>query len=282
MEKFDRIRAALGDPYYASDDVLLFAGDCLGVMARVETATIDLTVTSPPYNIGKEYEQPLPLLDYVAWCGKWMTRIHELTESDGAFWLNLGYGNVPTQGKAVPLPYLLWDQSPFFLLQEIVWNYAAGVAARHTFSPRNEKFLWYVKDQHDYHFDLDAVRDTDVKYPNQTKNGKLRCNPLGKSPGDVWMMPKVTSGTDRAAKERTAHPAQFPERVIERIIKASSAPGDLVLDPFVGSGTAAVVAARLGRKFVGIEMRPDYLDLAVARLRSHRLAATQLPLEDCE
>jgi len=101
---------------------------------------------------------------------------------------------------------LLWDRSPFYLIQEVVWNYGAGVACRHQFSPRNEKFLWYVKDPNNYLFHLDKI----VKYPNQKKNGKLKCNPLGKNPTDVWQFPKVTSGKKRSSIERTAHPAQFP------------------------------------------------------------------------
>ena len=121
-------------------------------------------------------------------------------------------------------------------MQEVVWNYGAGVACRNSFSPRNEKFLWYVKSEKRYTFNLDDVRDPDVKYPNQKKEGKLRCNPNGKNPSDVWTIPKVTSGEKRASSERTLHPAQFPSAVIERVVLASSDPGDLILDPFMGWG----------------------------------------------
>src|SRR5207249_1633592 len=88
----------------------------------------DLTVTSPPYNIGKEYEQQLPLTDYLAWCTRWMNEIHRISSATGAFWLNLGYVAVPNRGRAVPLTYFLWDQTTFQLIQEVVWNYGAGVA----------------------------------------------------------------------------------------------------------------------------------------------------------
>jgi len=279
LSKFEGVVQALGEPYWSNENVAFYTGDCLDILTRVQEPVFDLTVTSPPYNIGKEYEQALPLLDYVAWCGKWMTRLHEITEPSGSFWLNVGYVSVPEQGKAVPLPYLLWDKSPFYLLQEVVWNYGAGVAAKLTFSPRNEKLLWYVKDPKNYYFDLDSVRDPDVKYPNQKKNGKLKCNPLGKNPSDVWNIPKVTSGKNRASKERTPHPAQFPEALIERAILASSAPGDLILDPFVGSGTTAVVAERLGRKCIGIDLRADYLDIGVQRLKASAFAPEMLPFE---
>jgi adenine-specific DNA-methyltransferase len=260
------IKADLGAPYYESPDVLLYQGDCVELMSRLSQPLLDLTVTSPPYNIGKSYETVIPLSDYVAWCGKWMSRLYELTSSTGSFWLNIGYVSVADQGKAVPLPYLLWNQSPFFLLQEVVWNYGAGVASRKSFSPRNEKLLWYVRDPQAYFFDLDPVRDPDVKYPNQKKNGKLKCNPLGKNPSDVWKIPKVTSGTDRASKERTSHPAQFPVALVERVVKSTCPRGGLVFDPFVGSGTTCLVAKQNNRLSVGIDLRSEYLDIAVSRL----------------
>jgi adenine-specific DNA-methyltransferase len=228
-----------------------------------------LTVTSPPYNIGKSYEEVISIEDYIAWSGRWIQEIHRLTRDDGAFWLNLGYLALPDRAKALPIPYLLWDRVPFFLIQEIVWNYGAGVAARHSFSPRNEKFLWYVKDPKRYVFDLDAVRDPEVKYPNQRKGGKLKCNPLGKNPSDVWQIPKVTSGSDRASAERTAHPAQFPLAVVERIVKACSRSGDVVLDPFAGSGSLIEAALRHGRCAIGFEINAEYVELAARRVANY-------------
>jgi adenine-specific DNA-methyltransferase len=201
-------------------------------MRQLPSGFVNLTVTSPPYNIGKEYEDPLELDHYLDWCEEWIQELYRLTARAGAFWLNLGYVSRQGTARAIPIPYLLWNRVPFFLIQEVVWHYGAGVAARNSFSPRNEKFLWYVKDEKNYAFNLDDVRDPEVKYPNQKKNGKLKCNPLGKNPSDVWLFPKVTSGSDRASPERTEHPAQFPVAVVERIVKACSHRGDVVLDPF--------------------------------------------------
>lgn len=266
MSVLPQVRAILGPPDYEISGVALYNRDCLTALQSLPSGLVNLTVTSPPYNIGKEYEAPLALFDYLQWCEDWIREIHRLTAFGGAFWLNLGYVAVEGRARAVPLPYLLWNRNPFFLLQEIVWHYGAGVASRLAFSPRNEKFLWYVRDEHSYTFNLDEVRDPDVKYPNQKKNGKLKCNPLGKNPSDVWIFPKVTSGTDRASKERTEHPAQFPIAVIERIITACSNPGDTILDPFMGSGTTAVVASRLGRDVLGFELSARYLELASRRI----------------
>lgn len=269
--QFEAVISALGKPYFRSERCAIYNLDCVKAMADLSAAFSDpgvfrLTVTSPPYNIGKEYEDVRPLAEYLEWCETWMTAIHGLTSNDGAFWLNVGYVPVEEKGKAVPLPYLLWDKSPFFMIQEVVWHYGAGVAARNSLSPRNEKFLWYVKDSDNYVFNLDDIRDPNVKYPNQKKGGVLRVNPNGKNPSDVWIIPKVTSG--RASKERTAHPAQFPVGVIERVIRGSSNENDLILDPFLGSGTAAEVALRNHRYVIGFEIREDYCKIATRRIQS--------------
>lgn len=263
---FESLKAVVGEPAYERDGVILFRGDCVALMNKLDTAFVDLTVTSPPYNIGKEYEQKLTLDEYVAWSEEWTRAVHRVTAPEGQFWLNIGYLEVKDKGRAVPLAYLLWDKTPFYLHQEVVWQYGAGVTSSRAFAPRNEKLLWFVNEPKNVYFDLDAVRDPDVKYPNQKKNGKIKVNPLGKNPGDVWYIPKVTSGFQRASKERTPHPAQFPEALIERVILSSSRPGDVILDPFMGSGTTAAVAARLDRRCVGFELRDDYLAVAAARI----------------
>lgn len=258
----------LGKPYYQAQSCSIYNIDCLQAMKLLSGELFNLTVTSPPYNIGKEYEEIADLDKYLIWCQDWITEIYRLNSVNGAFWLNLGYLSVPERAKAIPISYLLWNRVPFYLIQEIVWNYGAGVAGRKFFSPRNEKFLWYVKDALNYTFNLDDVRDPNVKYPNQKKNGKIKVNPLGKNPTDVWEFPKVTSGTNRSSKERTPHPAQFPLSVIERIISACSNKSDLVLDPFMGSGTTAVAALSLDRYVIGFEIRTDYCDIAASRIDS--------------
>ena len=255
----------LGQPYYSHQGFILYQGDAKELLQAMSQFEINLTVTSPPYNIGKEYEHFKAVDEYIEWCSQWMKQIYNLTHSQGAFWLNVGYLEVPNQGLCVPIPYLLWNKSPFYLLQEVIWKYGAGVSTKHRLSPRNEKWLFYVKDPNQYTFNLDSIRDPNVKYPNQKKNGKYRCNPLGKNPSDVWEFPKVTTGTQRSSKERTAHPAQFPLGIVERVVKASSNQLELVLDPFAGSGSTGIAAVGLGRVFLGFEIRRDYCDIAVKR-----------------
>lgn len=261
-----QIRDVLGEPFYETDGCCIYNMDCLEAIPMLAPESVALTVTSPPYNIGKEYEEQRPLEGYLDWCEGWIQEVYRLTAENGALWLNLGYLSIPDRAKAIPIPYLLWDRVPFFLIQEVVWHYGAGVAGRKFLSPRNEKFLWYVKDQRNYTFNLDDIRDPDVKYPNQKKNGKVKVNSSGKNPTDVWQFPKVTSGRKRASKERTLHPAQFPKAVVERIIKASSFEGQLILDPFMGSGTTAEAALRLGRSVIGFEIVEDYCAIAADRI----------------
>lgn len=265
---FERVIAALGRPYCRGERYAVYRDDCLQLMPALEDRTFDLTVTSPPYNIGKEYETPLPLSTYLDWCECWMREINRLTAARGAFWLNLGYLQIEGRAKAAPLAYLLWDRCPMYLIQEVVWNYGAGVAARKCLSPRNEKFLWYVKDPEAYTFNLDEIRDPNVKYPNQKKNGKLRCNTIGKNPSDVWQIAKVTSGRNRSSSERAPHPAQFPLDLINRIVVGFSNPGDLVLDPFMGSGSTAESCLMNERFAVGFEVNREYCNYVSRRLKT--------------
>lgn len=262
----NKIKILLGKPYYEQENrCLIYNGDSL-IFLKLLPEFSDLTITSPPYNIGKEYEINKSVDEYIIWSKEWIDLIYKITMHNGSFWLNLGYMQVPNIGKAVPIIYLLWDKIPFYLIQEIIWHYEAGVACKNSLSPRNEKLLWYVKNKSNYTFNLDVIRDTNVKYPNQKKDGKLKCNPLGKNPSDVWNIPKVTSGKNRSCKERTQHPAQFPENLVKRIILACSNENDIIFDPFLGSGTTAYCALKLNRKVIGFEINKNYCDIAINRI----------------
>lgn len=262
------LKNILGEPYYENEYGLIYNMDCIEGLKKISSTDFkfDSTITSPPYNIGKEYEKIMNLDDFI----KWLVEIGELvfttTKSSGSYLFNVGYLEVKDKGRAVPIPYLLWDKMKFYLHQEIIWNYGAGVSAKKYLSPRNEKVLWYVKDKENYTFNLDAIRDPNVKYPNQKKNGKLRCNTLGKNPSDVWQIAKVTSGANRSSEERMPHPAQFPEDLITRLVLGFSNEEEIIFDPFMGSGTTAKVAMNNNRKFLGFEIREDYCQTIKTRL----------------
>lgn len=266
-DKIGLCKDILGKPYFETEGFILYNEDCIKLMKKLPNEIIDCTITSPPYNIGKEYEQILSTNDYLDWCKQWLNLIYDITTNNGSLLLNLGYFEVKDKGRNVPIPYLLWDKTPFYLIQEIIWNYGAGVSCRKILSPRNEKILWYVKDENNYTFNLDPIRDPNVKYPNQKKNGKLRCNPLGKNPSDVWQIAKVTSGSKRSSKERTNHPAQFPLELINRCVKGFSNVGELILDPFMGSGTTAEASLNNNRNCIGFELNKDYCDIIISRIK---------------
>lgn len=267
MTSLEHLCDLLGKPYFEADNVVIFNADTTNLMALLPPDSINLIVTSPPYNIGKEYETVMDIQKYVEWTKAWTKGIPRVLTRSGAFWLNLGYVKFDDKAKALPLPYLLWDKIDLHLIQEVVWNYGAGVAGKRFLSPRNEKWLWYVMDSENYTFNLDAIRDPDVKYPTQKKNGKLRCNTIGKNPSDVWQIAKVTSGTDRSSPERTPHPAQFPTDLIDRIILGFSNEEETVLDPFLGSGSTAISCLKHNRKVIGFEIREDYCSVAAKRIK---------------
>ena len=265
---FAQIETVLGPPYFRNERVCIYNMDCVAGLEQLQhLACLNSVITSPPYNIGKEYEQDQPVEAYIQWLKTVFDLTYKASAPNGSLLLNLGYIKKEGVARAIPIPYLLWNHMRYFLNQEIVWNYGAGVACRHYLSPRNEKVLWYVKETGNEVFNLDPIRDPDVKYPNQKKNGKIKVNALGKNPSDVWQIPKVTSGANRASKERMPHPAQFPEELIRRLVLAFTNENDLILDPFLGSGTTASVAMRQNRYCLGFEINAAYCDLAISRLR---------------
>ncbi len=248
-------------------DVVLYQGDCLDFLREVPDETVALVVTSPPYNIGKPYERRLALDEYVAQQRAVITESVRVLRPNGS--IGWQVGNYVHQGEVIPLDVLLY---PIFkslglkLRNRIVWTFGHGLHARKRLSGRYEVLLWFTKGD-DYIFNLDAIR-VPQKYPNKRyfkgpKKGQLSGHPLGKNPGDVWEIPNVKANH----VEKTAHPAQFPVELVERLVLALTQPGDWVLDPFIGSGTTAIAALLHGRRAMGAEMVPEYLDIARERLR---------------
>jgi adenine-specific DNA-methyltransferase len=110
----ETIRSILGKPAYEDGDVLLYQDDSAVLLPQLPESCISLTVTSPPYNIGKCYERVKPVDAYVAWLAAWVNEVHRATAASGAFWLNLGYLPLPNKAKALPIPYLIWSKIDFF------------------------------------------------------------------------------------------------------------------------------------------------------------------------
>lgn len=251
----------------------LLKGDCMQHMAAYSDGHFQAIVTSPPYNIGKEYERRKTIADYAMWLRTVVIECGRVLADGGSLWLQVG--NCVMNGSAIPIDALAYPflaDAGLVIRNRIVWTVDHGLHATKRLSGRHETILWATKGDN-YLFDLDAIR-VPQKHPGKRyfkgpRKGELSCNPLGKNPGDVWAITQVKNNHP----EKTAHPCQFPEALVERCILASTRPGDRVLDPFGGSGTTAVVADRLGRLCTLIEQSPEYLEIAKARLGLRREAA---------
>lgn len=241
-------------------------GDSLQEMKEIENGSVDLIITSPPYNIGKEYEKKIDIDEYKAWIHEYVKEFYRLVKDTGSVVFQVG--NFVDKGRVYPLDCLLFDlflQEGFIPRNRIMWHFGHGLHAQKRFSGRHETLLWFTKTD-DYKFNLDTVR-VPQKYPNKRhykgpKKGQLSGNPLGKNPGDVWEIANVKHNHP----EKTGHPCQFPEELVSRCIKSMTDIGDMVMDPFLGSGTTAVSAIQEGRNWIGIEKDEDYCQIAKNRI----------------
>lgn len=228
-------------------------GDCRQVMPTLNER-FDLIVTSPPYDAEKAYEGGRDLAAYENFAREWMSCIPGLLNPNGSFWLNVGYTKVGPN-ETLPLTYLYHAVKPkeLRLVQELVWHYEGGMSYKKRFTHRTERWQWYALNPDTAVFNLDGVRDMALNRTVDKRN-----NPLGKNPTDYWYFDRVVGGTGKVA-QKTHHPCQFPEAMIERVIKACCPPGGNVLDPFAGSGTVGRVATRLGHPSTMIEIENNYL-----------------------
>jgi len=259
--------AAQWDP---AANVCLYRGDTLDLLRAMPDASAQLVITSPPYNIGKVYERrrKLGLDEYVAAQRRVIDEAVRLLRPGGSICWEVG--NHVTPDGIVPLDVVL---HPLFarhtdlrLRNRIVWHFGHGLHCRSRFSGRYEVILWFTKGDR-YRFDVDPIR-VPQKYPGKrawkgANAGAYTGNPLGKNPGDVWTFPNVKANH----VEKTIHPCQFPVELVERFVLAVTAPGDLVVDPFMGVGTTACAAVLRGRRAAGAELVADYVRIARARIR---------------
>ena len=240
-------------------------------MSEVETGSVDLIVTSPPYNIdiqygnkwkngkpiiskGEKYKDNLSESDYLNLLQLIFNECERVLKDNGSFYLNMKSRMVDE--SLIPPFWVLDILEGFYLKNIIIWNFDWGGSTNKRFSSRYEFVMFFTKNKKKWKFNLDDVKIPSLNYrPDRYKSQY-------KNPTDVWKIPMVSGNSP----ERTSHPAQFPEKLIERIIKASSDSGDLVLDPFIGSGTTAVVAKKLNRNFIGYDTNQDYIKEAQKRL----------------
>lgn len=252
--------------YSLNADVVLFNGDCVDLLKQIPDGTAMLVVTSPPYNLGKEYEKRIPMKDYLKKQSEVINECVRILNKKGSICWQVG--NYREFGEHYPLDIVL---HPLFkshglkLRNRIIWHFKSGFNSQKRFSRRYETIMWYTKEDN-YNFNLDPVRVQRAYPPKIHKTGPERGqpygSPLGKNPGDVWIIPNVQNNH----VEKTEHPCQFPVGLIEKLILSLTNKGDLVVDPFIGSGTTAVASIIHKRRCAGADKMKKYIDIASKRI----------------
>ncbi len=256
-------------PFADVTQVHLSVMDNLAFMAGLQSESMDLILTSPPYNLGKSYERRRPLSSYLADQAAVIAECVRLLSPTGSICWQVG-NHVTSDGEVVPLDIALYDlfkRHGLQLRNRIIWHFEHGLHCSKRYSGRYETILWFTKGP-SYQFNLDPVR-VPSKYPGKRhykgpKRGLLSGNPLGKNPGDVWIFPNVKSNH----VEKTIHPCQFPVELVERLVLSLTSPGGSVFDPYCGVGSALVGARMHDRAAYGCDVVPDYVEVAWERLRA--------------
>lgn len=245
----------------------VFNGDCMDLLSALPDSSVQLIITSPPYNIGKSYERKMSLQRYIEFQKKVIHECVRVLKPEGNICWQVG--NFVENASVVPLDCALF---PIFMelglkmRNRIIWHFGHGLHCTKRFSGRHETICWFTKTDN-YVFNLDPIR-VPQKYPDKTyfkgpRAGQLSCNPLGKNPSDVWQIPNVKY----KHIEKTAHPCQFPVELAERLVLSMSNEGDIVFDPFLGSGSTSIAAVRYKRFAIGADIVDEYCELAESRIK---------------
>lgn len=251
----------------------LFNGDCLKRLKTLESESVDLIITSPPYCMKKAYENPKDdIKTFKMHHEAIFDEIYRILKVGGSICWQTGYH--VTDSSIIPLDYIIYDlfiskssqkSNPLILRNRIIWTFGHGLNSTMRFSGRHETILWFTKGNK-YLFNLDEVR-VPQKYPGKRhykgeNKGQLSGNPLGKNPSDVWEIPNVKANHI----EKTIHPCQFPVAIPQRLIKALAPENGVVLDPFMGVGTTGVAAVLEKKYFIGCEIQKEYFAVAEKRI----------------
>ncbi len=274
IDKFDETQIEQPQRLQRDVNAEIKCEDNLSFMRRQKNESMDLIVTSPPYNIGKAYEKRTTLEKYImnqAACIAEAVRL--LTPKGSICWQ---VGNYVDSGEVFPLDILLYPifkDHGLYLRNRIVWTFGHGLHCQKRFSGRYETILWFTKSEN-HTFNLDPVR-VPSKYPDKRyfkgpNKGEISSNPLGKNPSDIWDIPNVKS----KHVEKTEHPCQFPVGLVERLVLSMTNKGENVLDPYLGVGSSAIAALKHGRNAYGCDLNKGYIDIAWERI--HKLKSGTL------
>lgn len=258
-----------------NSQMMLFCGDCFDMLKEIPNEYVDLIISSPPYCMKKAYENPHDDINtFKSLHLRIIDELYRILKPGGSICWQIGYH--VTNSAIVPLDYLVYDTFtsknknfplPLILRNRIIWTFGHGLNSTQRFSGRHETILWFTKGD-EYSFDVDSIR-VPQKYPGKRHykgehKGMLSGNPLGKNPTDVWDIPNVKANHI----EKTDHPCQFPVVIPQRLIRALTKEQEVILDPFMGSGTTALAAFIDNRKFIGSEIQSNYYITALDRIKN--------------
>jgi len=261
--------------------LVLYQGDVIGLITAIPDNSISLVITSPPYNLGKDYEDRVSIEAYLETQSHVIVELCRVLRDNGSLCWQVG--NYVEEGEVYPLDipyYNIFKKHGLSLRNRIVWHFEHGLHASKRFSGRYETLLWFTKSD-TYTFNLDAVR-VPSKYPGKRHYkgpniGKPSGNPLGKNPSDLWTflaqewdealwdIPNVKSNHP----EKTVHPCQYPIELVERCVLALTNEGEWVLDPYAGVGTSLIAAVMHNRRAIGSEKEAEYVRIARERLDAY-------------
>lgn len=264
----------VSNKYSKEEKIMVVTSETLNTLKKVEDRKFKLIITSPPYNIGKEYEDKKALKEYLDEQEEIIRELIRVLDDDGSICWQVG--NYVDKGEVLPLDiyfYPMFKNHGLKLRNRIIWRFGHGLHAKNRFSGRYETILWFTKSDN-YIFNLDDVR-IPSKYPGKRyykgdKKGQLSGNPRGKNPSDIWDI--VVSDWDTLIwdipnvksnhPEKTLHPCQFPVELVERCILALTNEDDYVLDPFGGVGSTAIAAIKNQRNVLCIDRESEYTKVA--------------------
>ena len=244
----------------------LIQDDRMKLLNNLKSNSVQLIITSPPYNIGKSYEKKTPFELYLKEQEKTLLDCYRVLKNEGSLCWQVG--SYINKSELYPLDIYIYEickKIGYKLRNRIIWHFEHGLHSKKKFSGRYETILWFTKSD-EYYFDFDEIR-VPQKYPGKVgykgKNkGKYTGNIKGKNPSDVWIFPNVKS----MHKEKTIHPCQFPIELAERLILSMSKRNDLIIDPYAGVGTTLIAAIKNQRRAAGSELLKKYVDIAKKRL----------------
>ncbi|WP_018659569.1 adenine-specific DNA-methyltransferase [Allofustis seminis] len=249
--------------YVESEDSLIIFNDCIATLKSIKDKSVNLIFADPPYNLGKDFGNDSDSWEnkneYLNWCYSWIDECFRVLKDNGTFYLMNSTQNIP---------YIsIYIQNKYHIINDIVWVYdSSGVQSKKKYGSLYEPILMATKsDKTKYTFNHEDIL---VEAKTGAKRGLIdyRKTPpqpynTQKVPGNVWEFPRVRFKMD----EYENHPSQKPEALLERIIKASSNLGDVVLDPFGGSFSTGAVAVRLGRKIISMDINKEYFKIGIRR-----------------